>query len=98
MIRILNFQQNFLFRSVCPTIFRFILKFLLITMSSNFPRLYRELCKKDVKLDSGKVYDPSYEREREEVFFDIGFEVGRSFPERIRYSIAQKHNFHMLLN
>ena len=58
--------------------------------SSNFPRLYRELCKKDVKIDgfAGKVYDPTYEREREEIFFDVGYEVGRSFPERIRYSTS----------
>lgn len=55
--------------------------------SSNFSRLYKELCKKDVKIDSfaGKVYDPTYEREREEIFFDVGYEVGRNFPERIRY-------------
>lgn len=53
-------------------------------MSSDFYRLYRELCKKDVKLDSGKVYDPTYQREREELFFSVGYDVGRSFPEKIR--------------
>eukprot|EP01035_Chromulina_nebulosa_P024895 gene24895-32433_t len=71
--------------------------------SSNFSRLYKELCKKDVKIDSfaGKVYDPTYEREREEIFFDVGYEVGRNFPERIRgpryhgKTVRQRRDNHM---
>ena len=50
-------------------------------MSSQFTRLYRELKQ---KTPSGKVYDTSYEREREDVMARLGHGVGRSFTEQVK--------------
>lgn len=50
-------------------------------MSSQFARLYREL---QQKTPSGKVYETTYEREREDVHARLGHTTGRAFTKQIR--------------
>lgn len=43
--------------------------------SSDFLRLYRELCRID-PYSTKKVYDSTYERERKDIMHALGHEVG----------------------
>lgn len=52
--------------------------------TSEFKRLYKELHKQALAI-SGDVYDPTFEREREEMLFVLGHDVPhRTVPERVR--------------